>query len=286
MSITRKILEFEKFNTYPDEIKNIILDNLEPLKEVYYGALCRTSKQDFDGYFNGKYGNQPIKKRKKIIQVINDTLENYYIVGFHISRLIDNDIILNNGLKILDSFYYQNYMKYVFQTILHYNDEKVYIALQQLNDYLMQHEEESRKNTLSLFAPPSDYIINLRNQDGFISLYGEYVGGEIAKMAFSRNIKEDLHNIGEPKVIQFLFPFKELKTFGELPKDFAINQIVFLVLQHILNGKLLNNAIFQAQITQSIPAEDIIKIWTPKDIVNAYHGRCVKINGKFQRLKL
>ena len=248
MTEKNRIIDLGCLETYPQELIDLLKSNRCLFSKCLTNVLIN---QDIEQSF------EPIKK--SILNKADDILKGSYIMGFHIARVCD-DTIAKIGLKKLSNDYYLNYMRSVFIDKLQYSEKDTEDYIKMLESKMNSEIEKGRK-CLSLFYPKSEYVLNEKD-NGYLHLYGDYVGGEIAKMTFLNcdKVHNDLHNLGKISIIKTVFPYDSLTIHTEYPKDYVQKEILYFLSCLIFNGRLPYNALFLAQVDCDIPRENILEI--------------------------
>lgn len=252
------IINFEDISTYPKCILEF-LSNAPFLQYIYeYTQIVDADfayciKEHFDG-------------ADCLITGIRQDLQDWGFIAYHITRVADIESIKQHGLKIMTFCEYMNRMEYVFQHILNYTYDEVDRYKNVLREKLIR-EKACRIGQLSFFAPPSKY--NLEERDnGYLSLYGLVVGGEVAKQAFQGNKKvfSDLHKLGRTFLIKAKFNILTLLEHCENDAEGFIYSLLYLAAQCHYSKHLNDDAIIIGQVNQSVPPEDICEIIPIDDI--------------------
>lgn len=174
---------------------------------------------------------------------------------------MDRDVYLKKGIEVLNPDSYCARMAVVFQK-LGLDEIKKNIFVGKLKEYL-QNSGEGRIGRISLFYPASNYIFERHGCEGYVRLYAETIGGEVAKQAFSdgtcREMLELLQSAGEAVITRFRFQLKDL-YFGtsEFPREFSIAELVYTYLFNKEKGELPEDYLFLAQIKGRVPHENVI----------------------------
>lgn len=253
-----RIIDFEDPDTYPRWIWTLF-SKYPALQKAYVYALI--NRGDFS-YGLEKY----IDHADCLIGVIKQNLQDWGFVAFHITRVVNVESIKQNGLKIMTYRNYIDRMCYIFRDVLKYTRDEVnycrYILRKKLD-----REQACRIGQLSFFAPPSKYNL-LERDDGYLSLYGSTVGGEVAKQAFQSNKKilSDLHKSGKPFLIKAKFYIETLLENCENDAYGFVCFLLYFAAQYFYSERLDCDAIILGQVSLSVPAENILKV-IPVDVM-------------------
>lgn len=247
-----KIIDLEDLKTFPSELVNLI-NVKRKLFLKYFRAVIESG--DIEESFIDSFGED----ETIILSQVNDILKGYNIIGYHISRICD-DTISQKGVKKLSDDYYLDYMRSVFICKLGYSEQDTQKCIQLLENNLNLKNGQDRK-CLSLFFPASRFLL-YEKDGGYLDLYGDCVGGEIAKITFSnfKTVRRDLCGIGSAHIIKFIFPYDELTIDTEYPKNFVQKEILYFLSCLIFDDKLPYNALLLAQVDCDIQKENILEI--------------------------
>lgn len=252
------IIDFEDLNTYPKWIWTLF-SKFHVLRKVY--ECADRDRGDFAYWIE-----QCIPEAKCLIHTIKHKLQDWSFVAYHITRIIDLDSIRRNGLKIMTCHDYINRMCYIFRDVLKYTSAEVNYCGHVLQEKLNR-EHACRVGQLSFFAPPSKYNL-IERDNGYLSLYGSIVGGEVAKQAFQCNnkVSSDLSKLGNTFLIKAKFYITNLLEDCENDADGFIYFLIYLAAQYHYSKHLNDDAIIIGQVNQSVPPEDICEIIPIDDI--------------------
>jgi hypothetical protein len=186
----------------------------------------------------------------------------YWVEGFHLSRVLNANTYRESGVEILSIESYLDRMDKVFE-LLGYTEK----YRKQLYDIFIKFNQTSgsgRIGRLSLFYPDSDYALYKHDREGLVDYYAETVGGEYAKMALwdntsARIVLEKLQSCGDKVITKVRYQLKSLfsKT-TEISKEKVLSQIVYASLFADVFKSLPNDFIIISQIEKSIPADKVI----------------------------
>lgn len=253
-----RIIDFENPDTYPGWIWTLF--SKYPAFQIIYEHAQR-DRGDF-AYWLEKY----IDDADGLINAIKQNLKDWGVAAYHITRVIDVESIKQNGLKVMMFRDYMDRMEYVFTHILKYTCDEVTRCKNVLREKLIR-EQACRIGQLSFFAPSSKYNLEKRD-NGYLSLYGSIVGGEVANQAFqgNENILSDLQKSGKMSLIKAKFYIATLLENCENDAYGFVCSLLYFAAQYFYSKHLNDDAIILGQVSQSVPPENICEVITVDDI--------------------
>lgn len=230
----------------PQDVQSYICQNLP------FEILRTTNYDTFDQDWSDKLESHDAHL-KTFTNDLKNLLRDCLIEVYHLTRVLNLDDITENGLKILRAAEYLDRMETIIKGLgFSCTDwEKARRKLAVKIQY-----ESVRLNSISFFSPCDDYTLNNRDQNGYISLYGEVVGGEIAKQALREtSILDSLKINGVTALVETLLPFDSISREGTHKYSEAMFMLVACVLY--ANGYFCNDdyhPLFLCQIDSDLPA--------------------------------
>lgn len=246
LSIANSHIIIDCLETWPNELNDIIKQNQDVLTS--YLEL----EKDIDNRAEKEVKlriDRPKNKYKEdwddIINSLKEILKSKNFVGFHCTRLIDNEInkINKNGLKPLCPNFLKERLKYLYK-----QNEISKQAFQFLiNNNLTS--EKNRKGKVFFFH----CLATLESDSGINNLF-KYWGGEAIYRCYEDNhsIKNELLNIGMPCIVLGSLNYNQLYKFNNMLETRLIK--VFLN-----NNNLHYNGVdFDNYVENNVSVIDII----------------------------
>lgn len=252
------IIDFENKYTYPEWIWTLFSEY--PAFQIVY-EHAQGDRGDFS-YWLEKY----IDDADGLINAIKQNLKNWGFVAYHITRVVDVESVKQKGLQVMESHDYMNRMEYIFIHVLKYTCDEVTRCKNVLGKKLTR-EQACRIGQLSFFAPPSKYNLEKRD-NGYLSLYGSIVGGEVANQAFQGNEKvlSDLHKSGKTLLIKAKFHIATLLENCENDAYGFMCSLLYFAAQYFYSKHLNNDAIILGQVSQPVQPKNICEVITIDNI--------------------
>lgn len=243
-------------SSYPPLIKTAITKNLPSLKKYFLKTKYTT---DIEVCCALEINN--IWKDEKLEALLietKDCLNNRFFEGFHNTRVLSKEELLNTGLQVLTAEPYLYRIRRVF-TQLGIDKIEQDKACAKLSEYLYD-KHGRRTNTLSFYAPYS------LSQDYW--KFTENIGGEICKFGLSDNYPDvyaKLTSNGYPITVKILFPFLDVV-------DYHKDRIAFEFIRHYaakLIPKYDYRIVFDGALDKTIQPSQIIDIF---DFIDNYRN--------------
>jgi hypothetical protein len=242
----------DKFETYPLELINWVKNNAENFNVLINKNIEKNDLEiiiDFEENRNRNYSLFE-KLLTEFQQVLLNNEEKYNFAGYHVTRILNEDEIIKNGLLALE---YGTYSKRMINLLQRNNisEDEINLAMSEIKK-IYEGSCGTKKEQVCFFIPYS----RLYTYD----LFAQNYGGEIAEWAIAGNDKltnvwEILTHNGTPVVVEFRFVLSDL----ELGEDtFFTEIIIFLYTKIFMN---YNYSIrFDGCFKKSITPEDIMNI--------------------------
>lgn len=234
-------------SSYPLLIKAAVAKNLPSLKKYF---LKTNYTMDIEVCCALEINN--IWMDEKLMALLietKDCLKNCFFEGFHNTRVLSKDELLNIGLQVLaaDSYLYR--IRRIFTQLGIEKNEQVK-GCTKLREYLND-KHGRRTNTLSFYTPYS------LSQD--YSKFTENIGGEICEFGLSDNFPEiyaKLTSNGYPITVKFVFSFVDVI-------DCHKDRIAFEFIRHYAAKLILEydyRIVFDGSLNKTIQPSQIIEI--------------------------
>ncbi len=246
-----KEIYVEQIETYPEDIVGCVINRSDYLQKYVNPKIPK------DAFSVQCVLSSDVFWSENIIQQIYkefwNIAEEYFWIGYHVTRICSDDEILQNGLVKLEFDSYWNRLSKVLKEngIVESEMSCAMARIRKMYDgYLGE-----RKERVCFFAPG-----NLLYKGNF-NYFARNYGGEIAERSFENHegmekVWDVLTGMGTPVMVKFRFKLSDLYSFQ--------NDNVFMEILRFIASKLFMNYDYPISIGQhikkSIPPDDILEI--------------------------
>ena len=252
-------------DSFPEVMKKTVFDNLSLVKA--YDATFDPSKSFEDNIqcFDSQLLSYSQDGVCAIAEQLISAAGKCWIEGFHITRLVSPNEILEHGIQILDWESYRARIESVLSTYtcLSYIEKECVLA--RIFEYYRD-KGIGRYKHLSFFAPASNYVLYEYLNEGFAHLYGQSIGGELLNCSL-RYYKEycplieTLSNIGNKYLIRFQFQMQDLfRDCCDWDYTLFAHTLAFAVLYYRDYKSLPYDCFFASHLRQPVPSQNILSI--------------------------
>ena len=252
-------IDFETQNTWPNEVFNILENNLKNILLYFNEEEIIKTKRNKDSKLREiVIFNIFRKKYEELKNTLEILLENHCIIGYHCTRLTQSELlnISQNGLQILT----KDLIKYKIENAYldgHLPDSAYHNLINDktINDSL--NNKNSHRTQKLWFCPNVSTLKDHISVNRFFKSWG----GELIYLEKEDGVMPSLQSIGSPYIIKCAIPIKDLlKSSKQLPARF----ISIFVKEKIEYPE--PDVEFDFFVNSDVPAQNIIDIINHKSI--------------------
>lgn len=259
------MIQLNNVDTFPVAMKKAVFDNPSLVKA--YDATFDPSKsfEDNIGYFDSRLLSYSQYGVRAFAEQLISAVGNNWIEGFHITRLVNPNDMLDRGIQIMDWEPYRARIEAVLSTYTNLSYVEKQCVLARIFEYYRD-KGASRDGHLSFFAPASNFVLYEYLNEGFAHIYGQNIGGELLHRSLQcykeySPLIELLSNIGNKYLIRFQFQMQDLFMDNcDLQYDYFMHAIAFAVLYYCDYGSLPYDCLFASHLRKPVPSQNILSI--------------------------
>lgn len=223
--------EIKNIDTFPKQIRDVLECGVKELSDKHN---IKTEKHIEDYVDSNTWNQYDGGELRVLYEELSNTMEQFSIVGYHNTRLLNPDSVYNKGLFFTEDKYFQqieNDMR--MQGIL---DDDIKFIVKQVKyeiDWRISGGNKHRARSI-------DFVNSLDTTKKYEMYFVQY-GGECFKRALNKDSLykstqkyENILTMGKPYSVKFAVPFGELDNRA---KDKVVRRVLEYGLRYFIQNK-------------------------------------------------